>query len=180
MNNTDVYLIGGDSPSLLSHPYNVQRSCLLLNIETAKISMKEPMRCARAFDHAVACVKNYLFVVGGWKNKCDEVVKDVERYDVVREQWVGVAEWDEFGAGVALVVVGSRYLFGFGGVGMEDEVNGDPDEFPTEGVVKKFDSLKGEAGWKTIKLKRPLKTPGNSYGLLLINNSTVLVFGGST
>ena len=66
------------------------------------------------FDFGVATIENYIYVVGG-KRLIKGVEKSCERYEVGRDEWSKIADFDEFSIGIAVVVTQKRYLMAFGG-----------------------------------------------------------------
>ena len=81
INNTQIYVIGGrpESPSLLTHDYDVWRSCLRVDLESATVEERASLVTGRCF-HAVVSLGNYIFVLGGF-NQNEEEEKSVEKYD---------------------------------------------------------------------------------------------------
>ena len=87
INNEEIYIIGGnqDYPSLVARPYDVQRSCLRVNIKTGLLTVMSEMFNQRWL-HDTCSIGHYIFVVGG-RTKIGKVVTECERYQTLTDTW---------------------------------------------------------------------------------------------
>ena len=91
-NSDGVFVIGGYkfSPSLLTHTYNVPRSCLFIDLSTGIISEKSQLISGRSH-FGVSHITNYIYVVGGWGSN-GEGDMTCERYSIPNDKWEKMPE----------------------------------------------------------------------------------------
>ena len=106
INNEEVCLIGGNkySPSLLTHDYDVERSCLLINLTFGVVTEKSQMITGRLW-HGIACINNYIYAIAGC-NSDWKAVNSCERHDIAANEWCEMPEstFGQFTGGVSTVV----------------------------------------------------------------------------
>ena len=111
-----VCIIGGypTLPSLLTHDYDVGRSCLLLDLSTGIITEKSQMNIGRC-GFGVGHINNCIYAIAGCHSD-NAPERSCERYDVSANKWSLLpCQFDEFAVDVSLVVSSKRYLSVFGG-----------------------------------------------------------------
>ena len=98
------------------------------------------MRYGRERGHGVAFLGNKIYVVGGIQS-----IRKCERFDLQKEVWTELPDFDEYGSGVTLMGIKSRYVVGVGG-------RNDNFEYPDAQRFTQLDSLKLNKGWKILHL----------------------------
>ena len=79
------------------------------------------------------------------------------------------AQFADFGLAITIIVSSNRYLLAFGG---RNRIS-----VPDKELVRTFDHLRPQCGWKTLTLTRPTQPCGTFYGVLNLTPD-FLVFGG--
>lgn len=74
------------SPSLVTRSYNVPTSCLKVDIMNGQLTMMASMCDDRDVSQACA-LRNFIFVVGSWRDIDFTSVKTCESYDVLKNEW---------------------------------------------------------------------------------------------
>jgi hypothetical protein len=100
-------------------PYETARSTLVLFLDTASFAEKPLMTYGR-YNHSVAVVGHYVYVICGWHPSTHEFVRSVERYDTIVEKWATISsKFDKYGANTSSITGTARHILTFGG--MDDE-----------------------------------------------------------
>jgi hypothetical protein len=104
----EFVLVGGHDtwPTLIAHPYDVMRSCHMIDLSHATVAEKACMVTGR-LKHGIALICNYVYAIAGWNSAAagsDNAIKSCERYDVNTDKWSPLPEFDQWGFSVALVV----------------------------------------------------------------------------
>ena len=83
VSHNQIILVGGwkDSGNLLTREYNVERSCLLVDLSSGIVAEKSQMTHGR-YDHAVATIGKYVYAVAGQNQKDGGAERTCERYDI--------------------------------------------------------------------------------------------------
>jgi len=122
----------------------------------------------------VAQIQNHIYLVGGAGLEMHSVTS-CESYNIRTNKWSIMpksADFDEYTFGVSVVVSKKRYLHAVGGLTRFCEL-------PRKEMIRTFDSLRPQSGWRILNLKRPDHSCGSSYGLFPLSQSNdILVFGG--
>ena len=154
------------------------RSCLKIELVTGILSENAQMvisRCAFGVGH----IGHFIYAVAGL-NSSFKFEQSYERYDVLANKWAlmpASSEFDNFGAGVSLVVSSKRYLTMFSRMSDDDD---------DKEMISLLDHFRPQSGWSRLSLKRPLQTPcGQYYGLMNVSKrddcdekSSIIVSGG--
>ena len=99
--------------------------------------------------------------------------RSCERYDIISEKWCLMPEnatFDQFARYISVVVTSARFLHAFGG----RDAARKPSDLE---LVRTFDHLKPQAGWRILSLKRPIQSGFYHKGLMNLGDS-ILLFGG--
>jgi len=120
------------------------------------------------FDHGATLLGNKIYVVGG-KNSGHDSVRTCERFDLKRKVWsdLPTADFDEFGIGVTLMPVKSRYAIAVGGGSNGPLFQygfGDAERFA------RLDSLKLSKGWKILHFSGSSPSPSMFQAAFTIEN----------
>jgi len=93
LTNNRFLLTGGQRSyaSLVPYLYEVDRSTLLLSLDSGTFAEKPLMTYGRVY-HSVAVVCQFVYVIGGMDPWNDGPVTSMERYDTIAEKWATISE----------------------------------------------------------------------------------------
>ena len=96
LSNFRMLVTCGFCSNLLPYEYEVERSALIISLDTATVAEKPQMRDARVHQ-SVAVVGHFAYVIGGVNPLTLQPVTRVERYDILAERWATLpSKFDEF------------------------------------------------------------------------------------
>jgi N-acetylneuraminic acid mutarotase len=130
------------------------------NIKSAEIFPTAPMHVSRKY-HSSVLFKSDIFVVGGY-NHSEQVLNQVEKYNLVNKDWGECASLNVPRNLHALCNYKSKYIYAIGGcVGAKSS-------------IERYDPNVNK--WESTALNHPL---GKRFGMgCIVRNDDILVFGG--
>jgi len=149
VNQRVIYLIGGDGrkPSLPDREYDVWRSCIKVDIISGVFELKTRLTQRRSA-FGVCLIGKLIYAVGGINEEDgdERAVKGTERYDVIGDSWQELPKKcdvpDMLSTSITFDVIKKRYIYGFGGMGIEEDVPANDCE-----RILRLDHLKLNQGW---------------------------------
>jgi len=132
-----------------------------------KVTFKQQMLCERAFHHIATVNDGMLMVLGGMNKEKEGFLKNVEIYNVQKDQWNSVAEMPEGKCGMGIASFKSRFVYCFGGYLNTRDVSN---------TIECYDVLTNV--WSGITLTEGALNKRHGHMAMQLNSNEILVFGG--
>ncbi|CAI2385357.1 unnamed protein product [Moneuplotes crassus] len=139
------------------------------NVSKVETFKKISSMSNRRYGHCSACLKGYLFVIGGFDHQDTETTSpstlaSCEKYNPTRGKWSNVADLIHPVSFASIATVEDTYLYLFGGF----------EDYTTVDIIQKYNFLVDS--WDLLSIKLPVKLA--KMGAATIDSDTILVVGG--